>query len=308
MTTTTAPRSTSSTMRAVTPVGTFAVGTASLDIVDPTVSPGTPSRQLPTQVWFPATTPSSPVPDTAHAPYPLLVFSQGFATGVAAYSPLLDAWASAGFVVAAPTYPDTDPTSPTLDEADIVNHPADLRAVITTVVRDATGPGTPLSGAVATDEIGLVGQSDGGDVTLAVGDNSADRYPDIKAVAVLSGAELASFGGSYFTPHSTPLLVVQGDADTINPPGCSAQIYDAALAPKYYLDLLGAPHVSPYTTADGYEAVVAQVTTDFFEGELATKPAALDAMPAAGDVSGTATFIAGGTAPPAATPACPGAP
>lgn len=295
---------------ALTPDGTYLVTTTTLDAGTTGAPAGTPGAHLATTVWFPAspTSAGSMLPDRAHGPYPLLVFSQGYGVAPQQYDVLLTAWASAGFVVAAPTYPHTDDSQPAfLDESDIVNHPAELRTVIGTVLTVASRPGSDLSGLVDASEVGLVGQSDGGDVSLAVAADSCCRYPAVKAVAILSGAELSSFGGQYFASPTPPILVVQGSADTINPPDCSVHIYDAAPRPKWYLDLLTAPHLTPYTDADAYERVVAVVTTDFFDAELARQPAGLGAMAAGGTVTGVAQMSDGATAPPAPG-GCPGAP
>ncbi len=282
--------------------GSFQVGSTSVVVSDPLPS-GT--RSLPTVVWFPTET--SAGRSLGSSRFPLLVFSQGFDLAVSAYDGLISAWASAGYVVAAPTYPDTDPSSPQLNESDIVNHPADLRAVIATVQQLATRPGSVFD-EVNPDEVGVVGHSDGGDVSLAVADNSAYQDPAVKAVAVLSGAELASFGGTYFDGPPVPLLAVQGSADTVNPPACSVQFYDQAPQPKYYVDLLGAGHEPPYTDPGSTaETVVARVTTAFFDAELAGEAGALAAMTSAADVGGVSELFAG-TPPPAATGGCPGAP
>ncbi len=302
---------TSTTQPALASDGTFAVGTTSLDVVEPATAPGEPSRNLPTQVWYPAVSQSGVLtPDRARAPYPLLVFSQGYALAVSDYAALLADWASAGYVVAAPTYPFTDPTNPAgLNENDIVNHPADLRYVITTVLDTAQQSPSPLHGLVDGAEIGLAGHSDGGDVSLAVADNACCRDPRVKAAAILSGAELSAFGGTYFPAGAAnvPLLVVQGNADTVNYPACSTQIYDAAGYPKYYLDLLGAAHEPPYVDAGSYQQVVAHVVTDFFDVELKGQAAAADAMIGDGNVAATAQLTDGATAPPAPG-SCPGAP
>jgi dienelactone hydrolase len=289
--------------------GTFSVGTTSLQLAEPASVPGAASRSLPTALWFPAIqTNAGPQPERAHAPYPLLVFSQGYESSVQSYQALIEEWASAGFVVAAPTYPHTDPSDPAaLDETDIVNHPTDLRFVISALVQMAAGAGTALSGLINPNEIGLIGHSDGGDVSLAVAENSCCQVPQVKAAAILSGAELTSFGGSYFTASSVPLVVVQGDADTINPPACSAQIYDDAPAPKYYLDLLGAGHGPPYLETGTDQEVVAQVVTDFFDAELVGQSAATAAMMSAGDVAGAAE-ISDTSLAPLAPGGCPGAP
>jgi hypothetical protein len=104
-----------------------------------------------------------------------------------------------------------------------------------------------------------------------------------------------------------PVLAVQGTADTINPPACSAQFYDEDLSTKYWLNLLGAGHLPPYVDAGTYQQVVAKVTTDFFEGELDGRAGGLGAMPADGTVAGVTAF--GSTASgPWAHGYCPGAP
>src|SRR5690242_17340592 len=63
------------------------------------------------------------VPET-QGPQPLVVFAHGFALTPAVYEHLLDAWAHAGYVVAAPVFPlgNADaPGGPT--ESDLVNQP-----------------------------------------------------------------------------------------------------------------------------------------------------------------------------------------
>ncbi len=285
------------------------MGSTSLSIVEP-VPGAAASRALPTTVWFPATSGSpGSVPDRSGGPYPLLVFSQGFDLSVQAYAALLEDLASAGFVVAAPTYPHTDPSDPSqLDEADIVNHPGDLRFVITTLLNVAGSTGSVLSGVIDENEVGILGHSDGGDVSLAVADNSCCRDPSVRAVAILSGAELSSFGGQYFPPGSLPpILVVQGSADTVNVPACSAQIYNAAEPPKYYLDLLGAEHEPPYTDPGVDLETVAKVTADFFDATLRGQSSALALMMAAGNVPGAAQ-ITDSPSVPVPAGGCPGAP
>ncbi|MHB1855171.1 MAG: hypothetical protein ACYCS2_08960, partial [Acidimicrobiales bacterium] len=62
-----------------------------------------------------------PDPATAGAakPMPLVVFSPGYDIDPLRYSPLLVAWAQAGYAVAEPEYPHTSPGAPDgLDESD----------------------------------------------------------------------------------------------------------------------------------------------------------------------------------------------
>ncbi len=294
----------STTTPSPVPVGTYQVQSTAIQLEEPVSSGGT--RSLPTTVWFPANSGAGSLsPDRSHGPYPLLVFSQGYETPVDEYQGLIVDWASAGFVVAAPTYPFTDPE--TADESDIVNHPADLQFVITSILDESGQTRTLLSGLINSNAIGLTGQSDGGDVTLAVAANSCCRDARVKAAAVLSGAELSSFGGTYFSGSDVPLLVVQGSADTVNPSSCSAQIYNQAPSPKYYLDLLGAGHLQPYIDAGPEESIVAKVTSDFFDAELYGDAIGLSSMQKDGDVSGMAQLSDGASAPPGSG-VCIGAP
>ncbi|MGC8627390.1 MAG: alpha/beta hydrolase family protein [Acidimicrobiales bacterium] len=294
-------------------IGKYQVGTVRFAIVEHAGPGGYLVRPLPTRVWYPAYRSAGRlVPDRSDAPYPLVVFSQGYDIPVSAYEGLLVDLASAGFVVAAPTYPYTVASYPGgLDEADIVNHPADLRFVIAALLHLAGQPGSALTGLVNPARVGLMGHSDGGDVSLAVADNTCCRDPLVKAVAVLSGAELVSFGGEYFTGPPVPILVAQGSADTVNVPACSTQIYDAARGPKYYLDLFGAEHEPPYagplSGPKNDRLIVAQVATYFFDAELGAQKGALAAIARAGDVPRTSLVSIGGQLP-SAPGGCPGAP
>lgn len=260
----------------------FRIGVRTLHIDEPSspgiatgTSAGRPIRALPTLLLYPAAATvrqadrrGAPA-DAAAAPFPLIVFSQGFDQPVSAYRGLLDAWARAGYVVAAPTYPRTSPGAPGgVDEADILHHPTDLRFEISTLIRRAHGASGPLGGLINTGRIAIAGQSDGAAVTLAAAANSCCRIPAVKAAMILSGSELSSFGGSYYRSSTVPLLVTQGDRDTINLPGCSAALYDQAPEPKYYVDLLGAEHLPPYTEPGAARNYVAAATVAFLGSYL----------------------------------------
>jgi dienelactone hydrolase len=306
--TTARPSTTTTTRPRLNTIGTYRVATTSLTVL--VAGLASTDDRLPTTVWYPVPKASAPHA-AARRRFPLLVFSEGFAVPVASYAGLITDWASAGFVVAGPTYPHTSPTTPTtLDRADLVHHPGDLATVIATVIDAGRERGSVLSGRIDANAVGLVGQSDGGDVSLALVDNSCCKVAGVKAAAILSGAEYAGFGGQYFAPGTSPnlpLLVVQGTNDTVNPPVCSAQLYDAASPPKFYLDLFGATHLAPYTEPSRFEPVVAAVTTEFFDAALLGERGALVRMAASGDVYHLAELTSGPSAP-AASGTCPTAP
>ena len=172
----------------------------------------------------------------------------------------------------------------------------------------AAGAGGVLAGTIDAGAIAVVGHSDGGDVSLAAAANTCCRDPRVRAAVILSGAEDALFPGTYF-PGGTalPLLVVQGTADEVNPPGCSVQLYDQAPPPKYYLSLEGQTHQSPYLQAGAAHDTVQQVVADFLAGTLEGSGPARAAMVRDGNVPGSSTLTAGG---PSGVPTgnCPGAP
>ncbi len=275
---------------------------------------GAPIRTLPTLVRYPARGPADAgahpgaAPAAGSGPFPLVVFSQGYDISAEAYSGLLDAWARAGYVVADPTYPLTDPATPEgVNEQDIVNHPADLRFVISALLAAGRDRHSPLHGLVDPARVAIIGHSDGGDVSLAVADNSCCRDPQVKAAVILSGAELSAFGGEYYATGAVPLLVVQGSADTVNVPGCSAQIYDEAPRPRYYLNIAGAEHQPPYLDPGATRAGVARSVIAFLNTFLNHRTSDLNALVHHGTVTAGETIT---TAPlPSGTSTyCPGAP
>jgi predicted dienelactone hydrolase len=239
----------------------------------------------------------------------LIVFSPGFDVDPAAYDALVEGWVLRGLVVAVPDYPFTAPgASGGINEADIVQHPADLEATIDTLLTASSSSGTVLSGLIDPWRVGLAGHSDGGDVTDALVSDSCCRDPRIRAAAVLSGAELDSFGGAY-GPARVPLLVTQGDSDTINLPACSEQIYAAGGSPRYYLDLRRAGHLPPYTpdpSGKVYQQAVDRVTGLFWAAYLEGDRSGAAALQVGAGLGPTATLFAG---QPVGEPgSCPGAP
>jgi predicted dienelactone hydrolase len=257
----------------------------------------TAARSLATRVRYPAIgAPIGPPqpggsPDLGHGPFPLIIFSQGFNYPAEGYAALMNAWARAGYVVADPTYPLTDPTDAAgVNETDILHHPADLRSVISRLLAAGRAASGPLHGLINPSEVALVGQSDGGDVSLAVAANTCCRDPRVRAAAILSGAELPAFGGRYYAAGSPPLLVVQGDQDTINAAGCSAALYNGAPAPKYYVDLLGASHLTPYVGPGPWQVRVQRAVTAFLDLYLKHESGGLRRLQRAAQAPGVVTL------------------
>ena len=232
-------------------------------------------RVLVTSVRYPA---------NAHRALPLVVFAHGFALTPDSYAGLLDAWARAGYVVAAPAFPVERANAPGgPSETDLVNEPGDLRFVVSRLI----GKSSPLRGLIDATKIAVAGQSDGAEAALSAAYDTRFRDRRIDAAIILSGAALPGFTGP--PPSSPPLLAVQGTRDPINQPAVTAAYFRLMRRPKFLLWLLGASHLPPYTTRDRWAAVVDRATIAFLEGYLRRGP--LRPLIAAGTERGLARLI-----------------
>jgi len=236
----------------------------------------------------------------AGGPFPLVMFAPGFRQCSSTYENLLQAWASAGYVVASVDFPRTScQVASTAYEPDLVNQPGDVSYVLGQLLALSAHPGGFFSGRLNPHEVAAAGQSDGGDTVAALGANTCCQDRRLKAVAVLSGAEWPPMPGRYFPGEAPPMLFVQGSADTINPPWTSVQLYRADQAgSRYYLDLFGADHMIPYTGDNAVERLVARVTLAFFGRYLLGDKAGLSTIRRAADSSGIAVLDSGGQLPP----------
>lgn len=252
------------------------------------------ARSLPTLVRYPSVGTARP------GGYPLVVFAPGYLQCRSAYAPLLQDWASAGYVVAAVQFPLTNCHIATeAEESDIVNQPGDVSFVITQLLAASSSSKGPLAGLIDPDEVALAGHSDGGDTVAAVAANGCCADPRVKATIVLAGAELSSMGGPYFSSPPAPMLFVQGTADTVNVPADSLALYSQdTTGVRAYLQLDGATHFTPYEGQAPPEPLVADVTLDFLDRYVLGQGSAQAAMEHDGNVPGVASLVTGGTPPP----------
>jgi dienelactone hydrolase len=256
-------------------------------------------RKLVTLVRYPAQGPASAVDATGAAPlrgagsFPLVIFGHGFAVTPTPYAPLLQAWARAGYVVAAPIFPLENQNAPGgPNESDLVNQPRDMSFVITRMLAASGEEPSFLSGLIDRRSIAVTGQSDGGETALAV---AYDHYfvdRRVGAAVILSGAEIPGVSGFDFPSPSPPLLATQGTADTINPPSLTHAFFDIAPAPKFLLTMFGAPHLPPYTGQQPQLGIVERVTIAFLDRYLKGIGAAERQMATAADVAGVSALEA----------------
>jgi dienelactone hydrolase len=224
---------------------------------------GTPWRALPTTIWYPS---------DRGGPYPLVVFTHGFATTPSAYSSLLPRVAAAGYVVVAPTYPLLSglPAGPTND--------VDWRELfpdawfVTTRVLELSANGDPtLGGMVDPNRIAVAGHSDGASVAFGLGYQPFRLDARVRAV-VAYAADLGWLGG--YQANGRPILHVLSDRDGYNPYG-EAIAWDRSTLqqPKSTLSLWNATHGPPFMDpGDPHFDVVARVTIAFLDANLKVHP------------------------------------
>lgn len=250
------------------------------------------ARTLVTQVFYPLAGPPTGPRTPARGPRPLVVFAPGFQQCGRPYSDMLRSWASAGYVVAVVNFPYSDcRVGAAATESDMVNQPTDMSYVISRMLALSAARTGLFAGLLDPRQIAAAGQSDGGDTVAALAANTCCRDGRIRAVAVLSGAPWPAMPGRYFATRPIPMIFVQGSADTINYPGCSAQLYlaDPAWA-RYYLDLFGASHTGPYWGRNASERVVVHVTVAFFNRFVLRQEHGGTAMIKAGNVAGVSAL------------------
>ena len=282
------------------PVGklsSYAVAQQSLTIVNRS-HPRLGARVIPTVVRYPVIPAAAASGRLARGLFPLVVFAPGYRQCDGSYRFLLHEWASAGYVVAAVEFPRTNCHVSAPDESDLVNQPGDVSSVIRQLVAISRRPHGPLAGLVNPAEIGVAGHSDGGDTVATVAANTCCRDHRVAAAVVLAGAEWPPMPGRYFARPAPPMLFVQGTDDAWNPPAASMQLYRAdTVGPRYYLELFGADHFTPYEGSGAPEPIVARVTTDFLDRYLAGQRPAAAAMRRAGQVTGVAALATRGHLP-----------
>ena len=247
-------------------------------------TPASPSRGLPTVILAPA-------PGQAVGPHPLIVFAHGSGGRASPDHPLLRAWAAAGYVVAAPTFPFGGGRAGEGESAnDYPNQPADMSFVIGEMLRLNGDPASPIRGILDPSRIGAVGHSLGGMTTLALAANTCCHDGRIKAAVVLAGRELPFGNGQFWTRIRTPVLFVHGEDDTSVPYGDGRRAFANAPPPRFLVTIVAGDHGRPFSgTPDDVQArVVSEAALNFLDHYLKGVPDGLDRLRADATVSGVA--------------------
>jgi dienelactone hydrolase len=255
-----------------------------------------PDRTLPLTILYPAEgdggtdaggSDAAPTTDApvAEGRFPLLVFAHGWIGSGPSLIPTAQHWASAGYVVALPTFPLSKEGIGF--SQDLPQQPADMRFVLDAVLGYGDDAGDPLEGHVDPDHIAVGGHSLGSATAFAFL-NSCCEDPRIDAVIGASGGPLCCEGGEYPDEIPIPLLLVHGGRDTTVAHAASDFVFDTFGGDVNYLFLPEADHVS-YFRGDDHE-LFSRTVVAFLDAELGLDPGALDGL--ADDVAagGRGTF------------------
>ena len=250
------PSSTPGPVTGTAPGRDFQVGTTKLKF-----SNGA-DRPLPTTVWYPT---------DGDGPFPMILFSHGLTSEPVAYKSLLEPWAEAGFVVAAPAYPYTSYGVAETEPIDVINQPGDATEVITRMLALNDKPGGKLSGKIDPTRIAAAGHSAGGITT--VGMFSGNRDDRLTAGIVLSGRLGLPVP---FTGKPAPILFVHGQLDKTVPYKDGMAAFNAVPWPKAMMNVTKGGHVA---ITKEFRPVIT-TTTDFLRYALYGDPDAKDRLKA----------------------------
>jgi predicted dienelactone hydrolase len=248
--------------------GPFAVGGFTQTIVD-----SERHRVLVTVIRYPAVGAAGTMrpgaqPLRAAGPFPVFVWSHGFDATPGYFESFLDAWAAAGYVVVAPTFPGTSSYASPPVFRSYVDQPADVTVILNAIMRDNSTAGNLLDGLIDPTRIAAGGHSLGAVTTEALTQQS--RWVDRRITAAVE----ISYGNEPF-PSSTalhraiPTLFIAGDADTTFPVSDSETAFADGSGTRFLIILHGASH-TPFRTWAA--PIITSAVIDFLDLALKGDP------------------------------------
>jgi len=242
----------------------FAVRTETITLFDPTRPtpargsvPASPGRHLVTDLF---------VPSGASGPLPLVVFAHGWNSDPSFYEPLLQQWAQAGFLVAAPIFPDSTDLYAGSPVSDYADQALDLSFVITSLLQ---------SHVVSVDpsRIAVAGHSDGGTDVALLALDPAYADPRVRAIVCMSG-ELPSGVAPYAVgASSAALLVAVGSNDEYGLSTRTPLVFEEArTSSKAMIVEQGGDHLGSFVDATPAAAAMREETTRFLELAIEPRP------------------------------------
>jgi dienelactone hydrolase len=212
---------------------------------------------------------------TAGVVVPAIEFAHGWDSNPTVYASMLRAWASAGFLVIAPTSPGMSRGPGLLSQgAASARQAADLPAVLTQVLN------LTLPVLVNRSEIALAGHSDGGSTVATLAFNRGYRDRRIDAYLIFSGGRTSiNAGSAERRANNKPVFIADAYDDQYGDFPSAGGFYRQARPPKVMVGVgRGEAHLPPWTDATLFNQALWNATVDFSSWAFTGHGASLHAM------------------------------
>ena len=201
------------------------------------LSPGL-QAQIPAEARpdYPIAAYTDAAPATGDGPYPVVLFSHGFAGFPEQSADLTTHLASWGFVVAAPDHVERSLSGMLGTAAEGVDPREDaevLAATLDLVEGESGREGSPLADLVDLDHVAVTGHSAGAGAAYELA-GSDDRIDSFIAYSV---------GRGEGPVPDIPGMVMLGTTDGVIPAAATRDLYEAMAPPKYLVEIEGAGHL-----------------------------------------------------------------
>jgi dienelactone hydrolase len=199
-------------------------------------------------------------------PFPVVLFAHGNNGNPGKLSRLLEAWAGAGYVVAAPAFPLTNDLSggPSI-LLDYLNQPGDMEFVLDELLDRSRAKTGFLAGRIDRRHIGAGGFSLGGATVYGYAFNRCCRDRRVDAVLLLDAAR-PDFDGSPYGRFRGPVMFDHLRNDPLVAYENSTEAYAEAGTPTLLMTLEQGVHPEPFENIPSvHDEAVIVATTRFWD-------------------------------------------